>query len=212
MSIVPYCLCQKIEHSTNTFLSYIKQTEHCVLEPGYTSKFGFYGIDPDYKPMLYKTKLLCFKQNKEAPYGTIHIESVFDPFKKTGLCELLVGYETQVGETIPLYFYKRGNNVFISLDNTPPEPTGWDKNAIHSIYIMKSKDVKFVCNDNVCAPSSKEGVELDECDLRCEKLNIFKEESENIKKKNNTSFLDTYTPWLLLILFIIVYLYIIIVI
>lgn len=176
--IIPFCLFQYIDQSTDTYYSYLGDS---VLErsPNGTEKFicikpgrfyegwfaagRFYAVNPiPSHPIQNGMKLYCVEQNKEFPYNSTRIRIEYDPFDTNSDNVYFTAYNQRVPFTIPLYAYMLGDdNLFISFDNNPPtDDPGWKQADVSPLFVIppstfagyKPGDIPFKCVNERCIP------------------------------------------------------------
>lgn len=155
--ILPWCLFQYIDSTTNTYYSYLGYSvverntsdptgkEYFVCkEPerlyrGWHVAGYFYAINPmPSHPIQTGMKLYCVKQTTGFPYNSTSIHIEYDPFSIDPDSVYFIAYNQRVPFTIPLYVYELGDsNVFISFDPEPPtDDPNWVQASISPIYVI----------------------------------------------------------------------------
>ena len=216
--IIPYCIWHYIDLNTNTILGYIggpqkHKKENGNIEfdcaenkgDGWVLAGTFYGVSPSFRPIPVGMKIFCAKRAKEFPYNTKDMYLMYDPYNIKENCVYFTTYIQQVPNTVPLYFYASGNNIFPSFDPFPPS-IGWIETRISPIFVMINKNRKFKCVNGRCLPwidsipsmydsdPHDDLFTLENCVIYCNELVVSKNEgrpfnilemiaSENIKKK-----------------------------
>jgi len=138
------------------------------------------------KPIPKDMQMYCISTSLSRPYITTGFEIFYDVFERDIAyqdieCITFLAYSTPKPNTVPLYVWSNGEEVFISLDPTKPQGDNWTAPPGGSpIFVMTQKDVTFTCVNNSCDPNGEtsyngvygvqnnRGGTLDECLVSCE--------------------------------------------
>jgi len=239
--IIPYCIWHYIDLHTNTILGYIggpqkykKENGDIIFDCNENKGLGwilagtFYGVSPSFRPIPVGMKIFCAKKATEFPYNTKDMYLMYDPYNIKENCVYFTTYIQQVPNTIPLYFYSFGDNIFPSFDSKPPS-SDWIETRISPIFVMTSKYQKFKCINGRCLPwkdsittiydsdPHDELFTLENCVIYCNELVVSKNKgrpfnilemiaSENNKKKfSYYHILFAFILFLLAIILLIIY-------
>lgn len=162
--VIPYCIYHYIDSNTKAYWGFIGSPQkvkkkdgtisyRCAPEPkifnGWFLAGVFYAIDPSFRPIPVGMKIFCAKRSVSFPYVTKNVQLMYDIYNIKDDCVYFTTYNTQVPNTVPLYFHKIGNIVFPSFDINPPyENPNWTKSEISQVFVMTSDTVGDITNDN----------------------------------------------------------------
>jgi hypothetical protein len=117
----------------------------------------FYAINPNFKPIPTHVDLICAKSSQTE---TIDISVLYDPFNIDVYCTRFLAWLEVTPNSLPLYIYKSGDSLLITLSPTPPE--NYSPHTIPVIYVIK--DVFTFSNSyGRCVPDPESKLSIDEC-------------------------------------------------
>jgi hypothetical protein len=166
----------------------------CQAPHGYYMEAKFGVLSPMVRPIPGggRTQLICVQLSGSYPYNIIDISYYVDIFNRSKMnCVNFIAYTVPVSNTIPLYLYKRGRNMYPTFTPSPPFGDGWEENELPAIYVFKPSDFPngYLFYDDPgkvgCVPHPK-GSSLIDCILISEE-NILRKPKKIEEMKEITS-------------------------
>lgn len=199
-TIIPLCLFSTNKNSYIGLPEKIYQNEityKCPDLPNFITTF--YAINPDMRPIPTYADLFCLKT---ANMEIIDISVIYDPFNIDTSCTKFIAWLEPTPNTNPLYIFKNGQDIFISLKNIAPENyIPHEIPIIHVLFHPKLSGFPFqIGTDNMpkftfsnsfgkCIPDPKSSMTIGQCVVLHNK-NITNPENIN-KFPNILSYLET---------------------
>ena len=159
-AIIPFCIYHYINPGDNTYRGIISNP---IIERGKDGKtiykcpetlkdwkFAglFYAISPLFRPIPIGMNLYCAEISKS--YMT-DLRKNYDLFTFKDNCVYFMTYNKPALNTVPLYFYQLGTNVFPSFDENPPAKD-WNKINLSPLFVIPGnidnpEDLRFIPPD-----------------------------------------------------------------
>lgn len=136
--VVPMCLYRKGQYDSYISLpTKVRKNNQTVLEcpplPDMEPITIFYGLNPDIRPIPPGNVLMCVKNIPEENV-TIDIEPIYDAFNIDEKCFRMMVWLDPVPHTTPIYVFKKGNSMHLSLTNDAPE--GYKALYFSPMYVL----------------------------------------------------------------------------
>lgn len=170
-AIIPLCLYSTPQNSYIGLPEKIYQNDKviysCPNHPDFVTMF--YAINPDVKPIPTYTDYICVKNiNLE----TIDISSIYDPFNLDINCTRFLAWLEKTPYTQPLYIFKNGSNLLISLTEQAPE--NYIPHQIPVIHVLTADSAFKMGKNNIplftfsnsfgkCVPDPHSNLTLGQC-------------------------------------------------
>lgn len=152
-------------------------------DDAYNSYTTVYTLSPEITPLPYNTEFYCFEYDDFYPYNITKFSILRDPFMKTENCVIFIAWRIQVKNTVPLYIYKTGEGIKVSLKKIDTDYINLrDTTSLYilkkypPIFVMDKYIDKFVCEgntngispeeNNTCIPSNT-GTDIMSCIISC---------------------------------------------
>lgn len=186
----------------------------------------FYAVTPMFRPIPVGMRMFAVEISDISDIVSItDVKMVYGLYNFEPNFVYFITYNQPVIHTIPLYFHKRGNNVFPSFDSSPPEP-GWSKVKLSPIFVMSPDFIntqnpdstQFYCVNNRCLPwdedqhlhynrdKGKTPYNLNECVVLCnlaadsfgesKPTNILESVERLSRKKRVSNFFEELPPYI----------------
>lgn len=125
-----------------------------------TGLISFYAIVPNMVPIPTNMSVVCVEIDNEN--NIKNVKYVKDPNVNTLKdCISFITYTKPVPFTSPLYFYKREDKIYPTFEKE-------DINYLLRIFVML-KPYDFICYQNRCIPTDKNGMNIMDCTILCNK-------------------------------------------
>jgi|TARA_B110000259_G_C14026087_1_gene404762 hypothetical protein len=221
--ILPFCIYHKYDSSSNLYHGYIGNSKkdksgnfNCKpVADGWKLNSVFYAVDPVIRPIPIGMELYSVTRNKGFPYNSTQLKIDYDFFFTKKNCVYFLTYNNIVPYTVPLYFYKFGNNIVPSFDKNPPtKDHEWSQEKLSPIYVLTEesmqtniRDLRFKCVNGSCIPwfkkikdmyifnNNEDTYNIENCLMACTELNSYSNVNptnllNNIKNKEENKNVD----------------------
>ena len=176
-TILPYYIYHYIDTENSIYLGLITSSLYDlspILYKGWKLYGIFYAFNPTLRPIPESTKLFNLKIKNYFPYDIY----------------------SYIPNTKELYFYELAGGIFPTFENKPPSEGNWKLLNISPIYVLKSENDNFVCDNGKCIPSpisqnflqlndNNSVLNINDCLKKCNKsLNILQIIQEKTREKD----------------------------
>ena len=147
------------------------------------------------KPIPESTKLFNLKIKNYYPYNIYSYKYLYDIYLLDNddvYSVNFIAYNRHIPNTKELYFYELAGDIFPTFEKNPPSEGNWKLLNISPIFVFKSDNDNFICDNGKCIPGpisqnflqlndTNNSLHINDCLKNCNKtLNILE-----IINKNN---------------------------
>ena len=200
-TILPYYIYHYIDTENSIYLGLITSSLYDlspILYKGWKLYGIFYAFNPTLRPIPESTKLFNLKIKNYFPYDIYSYKYLYDIylFDDTDIYSVnFIAYNRYIPNTKELYFYELAGGIFPTFENKPPSEGNWKLLNISPIYVLKSENDNFVCDNGKCIPSpisqnflqlndNNSVLNINDCLKKCNKsLNILQIIQEKTREK-----------------------------
>ena len=205
INFFPYCIIDgEIEYPK------VNEKEHFYCDKGDT----FYALVPNYTPIPTSMSVVCAEKKDDK---TIDIRYERDPnIINLENCVSFITWTRNIPHTVPLYFYRYGDNLEYVKASFNVENLPKDKD-VPSVYVLRDINVKFTCYQNYrCIPTKGKGYDrIIDCIANCNQnspQNMFQyvlkdsdyRKYEYIRNKNFLSNINKKLPFISALLVVLI--------